>query len=172
MAGFAVMDFLFVILGFIIIGLISYFAFNRILNGTTTSPQSHASASAPTTTNKTNPYAVLSPALVPSKTAECSQQITFASDGNSSPVKCNNGDLNVLEWNALATLEPTVLTLGYNATSSQVQAALCADVKSSEADANTNNASVIEGTVYQIAALYYGWNFSPDPSVVLTNGTC
>lgn len=110
-------------------------------------------------------YAVLSPATVPSKTAECSLGITYGSNGVPGPVQCSNGDLNSTEWNALAALEPSVLILGYNVNASQVQTALCNDVA-----ANISNP--IELTVYQIAGLYYGWNFSTNPSVVLTNGTC
>lgn len=109
-------------------------------------------------TPASNPYAILSPAAVPSKTAECTQALTFASNGDSGPAACSNGDLNITEWNALAALEPSVLKLGYNASSAQVQAAICADI-------NTNIISAIESTVYQIAALYYGWNFNPAPSV-------
>ncbi|HUC87569.1 MAG TPA: hypothetical protein VMR95_00265 [Candidatus Binatia bacterium] len=126
----------------------------------TTTPTSSAPA-----TNATSPYATLSPATVASKAAECNQTVAFSSNGDSGPVTCPNGDLNVDEWNVLAALEPSVFVLGYGASAAQVQAALCADV-----GANVSNP--IEATVYQIAALYYGWNFTSNPSVVLTNGTC
>jgi len=124
----------------------------------------HNSATS-TGTRNSNEYAILAPATVPPKSPECHQQLTFSSGGDSGPVTCANGDLNVTEWNSLDTLEPTALTLGYNATISQVQTALCADVH-----ANVSNA--IEETVYQIASLYYGWHFTGNPSSVLTNGTC
>jgi prepilin-type N-terminal cleavage/methylation domain-containing protein len=110
-------------------------------------------------------YAVLSPASVPSKTAECSLGITYASNGVPGPVQCPNGDLNSTEWNALAALEPSVFKLGYSVNIGQVQTALCSDVA-----ANISNP--IELTVYQIASLYYGWSFSSNPSAVLTNGSC
>ena len=108
---------------------------------------------------------MLSPATVPSKTAECSQSVTYASNGVPGPVQCSNGELNSTEWNALAALEPSILKLGSNVNAGQVQSALCNDVA-------TNISNPIELTVYQIARLYYGWNFSNNPSVVLTNGTC
>jgi hypothetical protein len=130
----------------------------------TTTPMNTVSAS--------NPYAVLTPATVASKTAECSQTLVYSSDGNSGPVTCANGDLNVLEWNGLAALEPTVMTLGYGATVAQIQAALCKDAADSDSDANSNASSIIEATTYQISALYYGWNFSPSPSAVLSDGGC
>src|SRR5665213_850368 len=109
----------------------------------------------PAATPAAYPYATLSPATVPSKTAECNQPITFAGNGNSGPVTCGNGDLNATEWNALAALEPTVMSLGYGPTASQVQTALCNDANASNSDANTKNSLIVEATVYQITALYY-----------------
>lgn len=157
----------------IILGGLGYAGYYFLHAGQATSSSPTVTPSQPAApTTPTNPYAVLSPATVPSKTPECNQPISFAANGNSGPVQCANGDLNVLEWNALSALEPTVLTLGYSATPSQIQAALCSDANASNADANTRNSNVIEGTVYQIAALYYGWNFSPSPSVILTDGGC
>jgi hypothetical protein len=139
-------------------------------NSSTSATTTPSGTTAPTTTSDV--YTTLSPATVPSKTAECTQTITFASNGNSGPVTCSNGELNVTEWNALSGIEPTVMTLGYSPTVSQVQSALCSDANASDSDANTNNSHAIEATVYQITALYYGWNFSPSPTAVLSNGTC
>ena len=118
-----------------------------------------------TTSSSSSAYTVLSPATVPSKTAECSQQISFSSNGDSGPITCSSGGLNVLEWNALAALEPKVMALGYGATPAQIQSALCSDVR-------VNISNTIELTTYQISSLYYDWSFTTDPSVVLTNGTC
>jgi hypothetical protein len=130
------------------------------------SPSNTSTSTSNTSTKSTNSaYKVLSPATVPSKTAECNQQISFSSNGDSGPITCNDGSLNVTEWNSLAALEPSVMTLGYGVTVTQVQSALCADVKE-----NISNA--IEATTYQISALYYGWNFSENPTTVITNGTC
>ena len=134
---------------------------------TTNSSSTTAASTNSTTTavSGTNAYAILKPASVPSKTAECSQTVTFSSDGDSGPVSCSNGDLNVLEWQALSALEPKVLTLGYGASESEVESTLCSDV-------SANISNVLETTSYQIAALYYGWNFSSDPSAVLSSGSC
>jgi hypothetical protein len=161
-------------LGFIIMALISFSIFHHLHHNqnTTASNNSSRATTSSAAGLSTNQYATLSPATVPSKAAECSQQVTFSSNGNSGPVQCSNGDLNVTVWNALATLEPSVLSLGYSASVSQIETALCNDVKSSQSDANTNNSSVIEATVYQISALYYGWNFPTDPTIVLSNGSC
>jgi len=129
------------------------------------SPLPSSNSTKQRTTSATNLYAVLVPATVASKSAECTQTISYASNGVPGPVQCSNGDLNATDWAALAALEPQVLTLGYGASSSQVQSALCSDVQS-------NISNPIEETIYQIAVLYYGWNFSSDPSVVISNGTC
>ena len=134
-------------------------------SGSNTPSPASGNTSPAANTGSSSQYAVLAPATVPSKTPECSQSLTFASDGNSGPVTCSNGDLNATEWNSLTTLEPSVMTLGYDATAAQVQSALCADVS-----ANVSNP--IEITVYQIASLYYGWHFSSNPAAVLENGTC
>jgi hypothetical protein len=130
------------------------------------SETTNSATSTNTTTNSSNgAYAVLSPASVPSKTAECNQAISFSSNGDSGPITCSDGELNATEWNSLAALEPSVMNLCYGATSAQIQSSLCADVR-----ANISNP--IEVTTYQITALYYGWNFNPSPTSVITNGTC
>lgn len=131
---------------------------NKPVAGTSTSTAS----STPSTSTA---YATLSPASVPSKVVECNQAVSYASNGVPGPVQCTNGELNAADWKALAALEPKILSLGYGASAASVQATLCSDVK-----ANISNP--IEITAYQIASLYYGWSFSSNPSVVITNGTC
>lgn len=110
-------------------------------------------------------FKTLSPATVPSKTAECVEPINYSSSGVPMPYECSNNELNITEWKALAALEPSLLRLGYNPSSTQVQAALCSDVK-----ANISNS--IEETVYSIASLYYGWHFTSNPELIILNGTC
>lgn len=160
--GFTVVEIAFVLVVLIGLCLSGYFLFSSDhKTNNTTRPGGSTSS----TTSASSAYAVLAPASVPSKAAECNQQISFSSNGDSGPIICSNGDLNVLEWNALAALEPKVMTLGYSATTAQVQSALCADVQA-------NIANPIEQTTYQIAALYYGWSFTTNPTAVITNGTC
>ncbi len=120
--------------------------------------------------HQTNTYAVLKPAVVPSKVAECQQAISFSGNGNSGPTQCANGDLNVTEWKALAALEPTVMRLGYNPSISQLEADMCKDANASSSDANTHNSNATEATVYRISTLYYGWHFTLNPASVLS--TC
>jgi len=161
-SGFSAVEIAFVLVILIGLCLSGYLLFN---NTHKTNNQATSGSSATSTSSSTSPYAVLSPATVASKTAECSQQLVFSSNGDSGPVTCTNGDLNITEWDGLAALEPSIMTLGYTATVAQVESALCADVR-----ANISNP--IEVTNYQISALYYGWNFSSNPSVVITNGSC
>jgi hypothetical protein len=117
-------------------------------------------------------YAILAPAIVPSKTAECSTPITYNSNGTSGPLTCSNGDLNVLEWNALSALEPKVMTLSYGSTVAQIQAAMCTDANDSASDESTADSNLIESITYQISAAYYGWGFNPSPTTVLSNASC
>jgi len=163
-AGFAIIEVLAAFLLLVVLAFVIHFVTHSNSHKTSPTKSTPTTAGHPTN-NVPNQYAILPPATVPPKTPECSQQITFSDNGDSGPVTCANGDLNVLEWKALATLEPSVFNLGYNATAAPVQSALCADVS-----ANVSNP--IAETNYQIASLYYGWSFSADPGVVLTNGTC
>jgi hypothetical protein len=167
-AGFVLYEMVFALLVIILVGVAGYFIFHAGNTTTaTTSTQAAATSKAPA-----NSYTVLSPATVASKAPECSEPITFQSNGNSGPIQCADGDLNATEWNALSALEPSVMGLGYAATAAQVQTALCNDANASNSDANTKNSDIVEGTVYQISALYYGWNFSSNPATVLTSGSC
>ncbi|HEY1645772.1 MAG TPA: hypothetical protein VGF75_05385 [Candidatus Saccharimonadales bacterium] len=165
-AGYTVIEATIVIVVAALVIFCGYLVFNHGSKKTpTTSPPASQSQGSSTTSSTTSAYAVLAPATVPSKTAECSQAISYASNGVPGSIQCANGDLNATDWQALAALEPNVLSLGYGASESQVQSTLCSDV-----EANISNP--IEETVYQIATLYYGWNFPSNPSVVLSNGTC
>lgn len=119
-----------------------------------------------------NNYAILSPATVPSKVAECHQDLTYASNGDPSPTQCTNGDLNIEAWNAVSAQELTVMRLSYNATPQQVTAAICADGKVGNQDASVASSAPIENTGYQLATLYYGWTFKLDPTAILTGGGC
>lgn len=169
-AGFASLEMIFVVLVLLVVGVAGYFVVHELHSSPVTPSASTKSAQTPSAA--TNSYAVLSPATVASKVPECTTPISFQTNGNSGPIQCTNGDLNATEWSALSALEPTVMSLGYGATQAQVQAALCSDATASNSDANTKNSFIVEGTVYQISALYYGWNFPSNPSAVLSNGSC
>jgi hypothetical protein len=101
---------------------------------------------------------------VPSEVDECSQQLEFGADGTAGPTTCANGYLNVLDWQYYAKSGLQSLTLGRYATPAQVEQALCAD-----AHATTNP---IASDGYELAKLYYGWQFGIDPTQELYNGSC
>lgn len=114
-------------------------------------------------------YTILHPATVPPKISECSQTLTYASNGNPSPVTCNDGGLNVLAWNAISAQEPKVMTLGYGATQAQVQSAMCADASAANLDSSVSISEPLEITAYRLSALYYGWNFQVNPQTLLSS---
>ncbi len=115
-------------------------------------------------------YAILKPADVPPKIGECSQTLSYASNGDPSPISCANGDLNILDWQAVAALEPTVMKLGYSATQAQIQHAICVDGNVADADSSAAISAPIETNAYEIASLYYGWKFNINPSALLLSG--
>jgi prepilin-type N-terminal cleavage/methylation domain-containing protein len=173
--GFTFVELLFglVIIALIIFMIYIIFVRHTSVKNTSTSATSSSTGSSPSgKSNSTSPYAVLAPATVDSKVTECDQPITYGTNGSPTPIQCSNGNLNATAWNALSALEPTVMSLGYSATSAQVQTAICNDANAADEDSSANTSNAIEMTVYQISSLYYGWNFSSNPSVVLTNGTC
>ena len=96
--------------------------------------------------------------------AECNQSLSYASNGDPSPIECPNGELNVRAWNALAATEPTVMKLGYSPSKAQVISAICADANAANVDQSATVTAPIETTAYQIASLYYGWHFSINTS--------
>ncbi len=159
---------LIVVLGCIVILFLAIVYIAVFKAGQTGKPQTTISANSTTssTTAKTTPSGTtLPPATVSPKIAECSQALTFTGNGNPSPAQCATGGLNKQAWVSVAALEPSVMGLGYGATATQVQSALCADV-------HANISNPIEQTAYQLSSLYYGWHFALDPSVVIRNGTC
>ncbi len=172
--GFSTLEIVVAIFVFIILLSIAHLLLHHKPSKTPSSSTSNSVTNQTTTPTPAprNPYSTLSLANVPSKTPECTAALTYGSNGDPQPVQCPNGDLNVTEWNALAALEPTVMTLGYGASEAQVQTAICNDANAADEDSSASSSNAIEVSVYQISALYYGWDFSSNPSVVLTNGSC
>lgn len=95
--------------------------------------------------------------------ALCALPLTTTTDGNAGPPLCTNGGLNVLAWNFYVPLAPRVLSAGPNASVQAVQAAVCADWMKKASASQARNA-------YDLAAAYYGWNFSTDPTRALDSG--
>jgi predicted Ser/Thr protein kinase len=117
-----------------------------------------------TTTTRTQPSnrAILAPATVPPSVDECRQQLMFAVDGTAGPVKCANGDVNVVAWKYYARDgHRRILSLGRFATPQQALDAMCNDGSST---------IPLEQQAYLLAATYYGWQFAGDPSGAFANG--
>ncbi len=74
------------------------------------------------------------------------------------PVSCADGDLNVAAWEG-----DTALTrAGRSASLALVEADICSDYKLLvKGGTNPDSATMVRN--YGIAALYYGWKFSPTP---------
>jgi len=131
---------------------------------TTTTTTTTPPPSTTTTTTTVPALPVLPPATIPPVVGECSQQLTFDADGNASPVLCQNGEINVIAWRYYAQGNSSVMSLGPNATPSQVFSALCADAYTSSYP--------IQDNVYILSAAYYGWNFAINPTSNLNGETC
>lgn len=156
-------------LSFIVVVVIGYFIYSSLNSHSSKTTQLQPATS--NTNSKINTtYAILKPATVPSKVAECSANLTYASDGNPSPLQCPNGDLNVLAWNSLSALEPKVMKLGYNPSQTQVENAICKDGNAADVDSAPTILAPIETSIYQISSLYYGWHFSINPAQLLASG--
>ena len=93
--------------------------------------------------------------------ALCSQPLTTDQYGATVPLLCTDGGLNVLAWKFYAPVAPRVLSAGAAATVPVVQTALCRDV-------NISHARVLDAlSAYDLAAAYYAWSFSTDPTDIL-----
>jgi hypothetical protein len=126
-------------------------------------------SSSPTLTVSPSPVArsVLPPAKSLPAVALCAQPLVTDQAGNVEPLLCSDGGLNVLAWKFYAPLAPKVLAAGTAASFKVVQAAICGDVI-------TKHATVLaELNAYNLAAAYYGWSFTTDPTDVLYSmSTC
>ncbi len=107
---------------------------------------------------------ILAPATVAPAVDICSQQLLHAVDGTVGPIKCDSGGLNQLAWQTYAENNPVTFGLGPNATPQQVHDALCIDVQ--------KQTIPIMGEIYQLAQLYYGWQFALDPTPDVAGGGC
>jgi len=167
-SGYGLIESVIVLAVFVLVLLIMFL----VLSSDSKVKSNNVKSSSHITTAGQASFKILAPATVAPKSAECSQSVTYASSGQPVPIQCANGDLNVTAWNSLATIEPTVMSLGYSPSQTQVQSSLCQDANAANADSSSSASNAIELEVYQISALYYGWHFPSDPSIVLSNGTC
>ena len=114
-----------------------------------------SSSTVRTSATQNTSRATLAPATGPPSVDECQQQLTFGADGTASPVKCANGDVNVVAWRYYARVAGHILAAGAFANPGQAIQAMCKD---------TSSTIPIEQMAYQLAQTYYGWQFAVDPS--------
>jgi hypothetical protein len=100
---------------------------------------------------------ILAPATVAPVIDICEQPVQRAVDGTDGPIKCDDGGLNKVVWDTYAKANPLTFSAGPNATPTQVQNAMCADLDGA--------GGTIPRTdwLYQIAQVYYGWDFALPP---------
>lgn len=128
------------------------------------SSSSTTSSTVPPSTTADTRRQVLPPATVPPKVDECTQQLGYGQDGDAAPIKCANGDLNVLAWEYYAKNSPLLMTLGPYADPAQQKSALCSDASRTSTPISTD--------IYDLSALYYGWHGGIDPTADLLSGGC
>ena len=90
----------------------------------------------------------------------CRTPITIDANGNASPLVCHSGALNVLAWSYYGAISSSILGLGLNPNPGQPQAAMCDDI------AHNGAKPVQETNAYKLAAAYYGWTVTFDPTKV------
>jgi hypothetical protein len=99
---------------------------------------------------------------------ECNIPVTKSADGNATPLGCPDSGVNAAAWDFYEPIAPHLLSLGPNATSTQVTAAACSDVT----DAHATDPEATDAA--QLAGTYYGWpqSYWQDLSVQLAQGVC
>jgi hypothetical protein len=112
----------------------------------------------PPPTGSPVPRQVLAPAKAMPAVDLCSADLVQTANGNVYPLLCQGGAVNVPAWKFYVQVSSNVLSLGRDATLDQVRAALCADQSQYHAT------YVEESSAYELAAAYYGWNFTPEPN--------
>ena len=126
-------------------------------------PTTQASPSAtPVASSDETPVAqqVLPPATDPPAANLCTKPVTTTSDGNVTPLFCKSGAVNVQAWTFYSSISASILGLGLNPSNGQPQSAMCDDI------AHNGATRTQEANGYRLAAAYYGWAFTFDPTKV------
>ena len=106
------------------------------------------------------PQQVLPPATDPPLAQLCRTPINITSDQNAGPLFCHDGAVNVLAWTYYGAISSSILGLGLNPNNGQPQSAMCDDI------AHNGARPAQEVNAYRLAAAYYGWHFTFDPTKV------
>jgi hypothetical protein len=97
-----------------------------------------------------NDEQVLPLATVPPVSRECALGLNLAEDGNAGPLTCPDGGVNVGAWDYYAGSKPLLMELSRNATSKQVDSAICTP---------ESLTAPMKDSTFQLAEAYYGWHF-------------
>ena len=103
---------------------------------------------------------ILSPAKIPPVSAECSERLTFAADGTAKPIICANRGVNIRAWRWYAKIGNEITELGRDSKPSDVHTTACDDTSNGVTGPE-------EQDLYAMAAAYYGWHFSRNPTADL-----
>ena len=107
---------------------------------------------------------ILAPAKVLPVVGLCTAPLFEEADGNAEPQYCRDGSINVEAWRYYNRISPNILGAGPQATVDEIHAAF-------RADGRNHPTSPMEQQAYHLAAAYYGWTFTPDPSCWLWGTT-
>jgi hypothetical protein len=121
-----------------------------------------------TVTISAHPSAAASPSIGagPLLQPEACQRITYAVDGSAGPVVCPDGHPNAYMMPPLGSEAPHMMSLGEFATTGDVSAAACADLR------HAHSTLPIEESAYQFMKALNGWSFAIDPASVATLSLC
>jgi hypothetical protein len=99
---------------------------------------------------------------------ECNIPITTTEDGNARPLGCPISGINAAAWNFYVPLAPHLLSLGPNASPTQVTSAACSD------QAGTHATTPELTYAAQLAGTYYGWpeSYWQNLNAQLVQGVC
>jgi hypothetical protein len=119
-----------------------------------------------TTPKALSTSAVLAPASTPSRVGVCTHALTMSADGNASPLRCTNREVNRLAWNYYVRIGPLVMTLGPSEPFNGVVKSMCADMQLSNATLpEAKNAATL-------ASDYYGWGLTRQIGSYLPTASC
>lgn len=114
----------------------------------------------------TKNFAILAPATVAPRIAECHESVGYGNDGAAGPLFCGSGRINATAWAVYAKLagpQAPVLKLGRDATLAQIKKALCTPGP---------GGNTIIADEYTLAKAYYGWTAHFDALEWVSQGNC
>ncbi|MGA9775452.1 MAG: hypothetical protein WBU92_05975 [Candidatus Dormiibacterota bacterium] len=97
---------------------------------------------------------------------ECATALQHQLSGAVTPITCPDGSVNVLAWDYLIQYNYEVQALGPTPSLGELEGAFCSKY---QVQATPEPVAL---DLYQIAAAYYGWHFSSNPSTIVSGASC